>query len=171
MDTEKARTNILKKTVKYIFSICKKIQLNINNRKIRTKTIYLYVFCVLVPVLVTNIFIIGNTLKASHDEGEKNMNNIADSVGHDISTSIEGAAYITVDLYASNAISSFLENKYDNAGEFLREYNRVFDNYVFYASSKNLTRLSAKSTDFKKKSVLFLLQPLISHESLFKCSM
>ncbi len=138
MGCEKSRYPIFKKIKKYIRTVYERVLLNINNRKIRAKTIYLYVFCVMVPVLVTNIFIIGNAVKASHDEGVENINNIADSVAHDISSSLESAAYLTVDIYASNSIYKFLDTYYNNNGKFLQAYNRVFENYVFYASSKHL---------------------------------
>ncbi|HWT74095.1 MAG TPA: histidine kinase [Mobilitalea sp.] len=129
---------MIKKTANFIRRKVKKLQLNMNNRKISTKTFYLYIFCVLVPVLVTNTFIIGNTLKASSDEGRKNMNNIVNSVMHDITSSLENAVFVTVDLYACSSIYKFLDTRYENSGEFFTEYNRVFDNYVFFSSSKHL---------------------------------
>lgn len=138
MNFKKAGNNIFKKVVKYIRSEGRKRQLNMNNKKISTKTFYLYIFCVLVPVLVTNIFIIGNTLRASGDESRDNMNNIVESVMHDIASSAENAVYVTVELYASNSIYKFLDTRYDNSRVFFQEYNKVFENYVFYASSKHL---------------------------------
>lgn len=138
MGYEEVRNNIFKKAVKHIRSEYKRLQLNNNNRKIRTKIIYLYVFCVLVPVLVTNTFIIGNVLKTAQDEEKENINNVADSVALDISSSFENAVYVTVDLYASNSITKFLDTQYYSDGEFLQEYKRVFENFVFYASSKRL---------------------------------
>lgn len=135
---KKARMNIFKKAAAHIRTECKKLQLNINNRNIRTKTVYLYVFCVLVPVLITNFFVIGNTLKASHDEEKENIKNITESVAHDISSSLENAVYVSVDLYASDSIYKFLDTQYKNSGEYLQYYNNVFENYIFYASSKHL---------------------------------
>ncbi|MGB8451039.1 MAG: histidine kinase [Anaerocolumna sp.] len=138
MEAEKVRKNIFKKAARLIRTIGNKLQHDINNRNIRTKTIYLYVFCVMVPVLVTNIFVIGNAIKASHDEEKENIKNITDSVAHVISSSLENAVYVTVDLYASNSIYRFLDTQYRSNGEYLQGYNRVFENYIFYASSKHL---------------------------------
>jgi two-component system sensor histidine kinase YesM len=89
-------------------------------------------------VLVTNSIIIGNTLKAVHDERIENINNIADAVAYDMSSSMENAAYVTVDLYASNSISSFLDEQYESDSAFVKAYNKVFENYVFYSSSKRM---------------------------------
>ena len=113
-------------------------QRDMNNRKIKTKTIYLYLFCVLVPVVVTNTFVIGSILGALHQEAEENMNNITDSVAMDITSALESAVYVTIDLYTSDAICSFLDHPYKNSTEYFQAYNRVFENYVFYASSKHL---------------------------------
>lgn len=111
---------------------------SVNNKKIRTKTIYLYVFCVLVPVLVTNVFIIGNMMEISNKEMQDNMNNIADSIAQDIHSSLENAVYVTVDLYVNNSIYNFLDSSYRNSAEYFEKYNRIFNNYVFYATSKHL---------------------------------
>lgn len=132
------RSRIYLKSVKYFKSKYKEIQFFINNQKIKTKTIYLYVFCVLVPVLITNLIIIGSSIEATRKERMKNMNNIADSVIYDINSSFEDAVYVTMDLYVSSSIYNFLDTQYKNRGEFFQVYNRVFDYYVFYASSKNI---------------------------------
>lgn len=126
------------KAISGIRLIYNQLQHMINNRKIRTKTIYLYLLCVMVPVLVTNTFIIGSTLQASKQEERESINNTADSVAHDISSSIENAVYVSVDLYTSDSISNFLEQQYNEWEKFLKAYRRVFDNYVFYAASKHL---------------------------------
>ncbi|HEX3075702.1 MAG TPA: sensor histidine kinase [Lachnospiraceae bacterium] len=110
----------------------------INNQKIRTKMLYLYLFCVLVPVLVTNIFIIGNMMEISKKEMQDNINNIAESIAQDINSSLENAVYVTVDLYVNNSIYNFLDKSYRNSTDFIKGYNKVFDNYVFYATSKHL---------------------------------
>jgi two-component system sensor histidine kinase YesM len=138
MKDKKSNYPVPKKIKKFIRAWYEKVLSHINNRNIRIKTIFLYVFCVLVPVLVTNTFVIGNALKASHDESVDNINNIADSIANDISSFFENAVYLTVDIYASNSIYKFLDTRYTSNGKFLQEYNKVFDNYVFYASSRRL---------------------------------
>jgi two-component system, sensor histidine kinase YesM len=132
------KDNMLKKAPNHKSTSGNRLQRSINNRKIRSKTFYLYVFCVLIPVLVTNMFVIGNAVKASFDERKSNINNIVDSVSHDISSSLESGANLTVYVYASNSICKFLDDQYESDGEFFTAYNRVFENYVFYASSKNI---------------------------------
>lgn len=110
----------------------------LNNKKIRTKIIYVYIFCVMVPTLVTNIIILGSSIKLSKEEQKNNINNIADSISHDIVKSLESAVYVTVDLYASDSICNFLDCNYESDIEYYQRYRTVFDNYVFYASSKHL---------------------------------
>ncbi len=102
------------------------------------KIIYVYIFCVMVPTVVTNIIILGSSIKLSREEQINNINNIADSVSHDIVKSLESAVYVTVDLYASDSICNFLDRNYESDTEYFQRYRAVFDNYVFYASSKHL---------------------------------
>ena len=123
---------------KYFFWFTKKAQSSIDNRRIKTKTTYLYVFCVMLPVLVTNAFIIGTIVSAIHEEEEKNINNIANSVTQELSSILESAAYASVDLYTSTSINNFLDAEYVNQLHYFKEYNKVFSNYMFYSTSKYL---------------------------------
>jgi len=116
----------------------KKIQTNFNNKKIKSKTYYLYVFCVLLPVLVTNILIINYALKASADEKRKNINNIVEAVKYEFVSSFESAVFVIIDVYANASIYNFLDAQYPTDGSYLDAYNRVFNNYVFNASTKFL---------------------------------
>lgn len=115
-----------------------RLQAVINNKKIKTKTFYLYVFCVLLPVLVTNILIINYAFIAARDEKDKNINNIVDSVIYEITSSLESAVFVIIDVYANASIYNFLDAHYDNDGSYLNAYNRIFNNYVFNASTKFL---------------------------------
>ncbi len=126
------------KALKLMKVLWEKLQNGIDNKKIRMKTVYLYVFCVMVPVLITNIIVVGNILKASRDEANNTMNNIVEAVSQDISSALESAAYISMDLYANDSICKFLDTDYISPLDFYQAYNRVFENYVFYASSRHL---------------------------------
>lgn len=126
------------KAKEFIHTKMKDFEFGINNRKIKTKTIFLYVFCVMIPIIVTNFIIITNILEATRKEERDNIENIASSIAMDITSSLESAVYVTVDIYASASIYNFLDTDYKNQIEFLQAYNRVFENYVFYASSKHL---------------------------------
>jgi two-component system sensor histidine kinase YesM len=77
-------------------------------------------------------------LEVSRKEEQQNINNTADSIARDITSSLESAVYVTVDLYASASVYNFLDTYYSNEIEYFDAYNRVFENYVFYASSKHL---------------------------------
>ncbi len=138
MNCKNSKYHVLKQLKKYFYTFYERLLFQINNRNIKAKTIFLYIFCVLVPVLITNIFVIGNAMKGAYNEETENINNIANSVSNDISSFLENAAYLTVDIYASNSIYKFLDTRYTSNSKFLQEYNKVFDNYVFYASTKYL---------------------------------
>lgn len=138
MSKGEADKNLVSKFAGSIRNKIRRLQFNMNNRKIRAKTIYLYIFCVLIPVLVTNIFIIGNAMSASNKEKRENMNNISESVAHDVSSALASAANLTVFVYASDSIYRFLDAQYESDSEFFLAYNRAFENYVFYASSKHM---------------------------------
>lgn len=136
MSCKEEGNRILKKAGSLIYSKINRLQLGINNKKIKTKTIYLYVLCVLLPVLVTNALIINYTSMASRDEKRMNINNIVESVKYEITSSFDSAVYVIIDIYANASIYNFLDTKYANHGSYLNAYNRIFNNYAFNASSK-----------------------------------
>lgn len=109
-----------------------------NNKSVKVKIIYVYILCVLVPTIVTNVLVLGSSIRLSARERNTNINNIADSVSHDIVKALESAVYITVDLYTSISINDFLDRQYETDGDYYDKYSAVFNNYVFYASSKHL---------------------------------
>ncbi|MDF2485225.1 MAG: histidine kinase internal region [Herbinix sp.] len=138
MKVGKAEKRNKKNAIKKIQMYWVKLQNKLNYKTIRTKTIYLYLFCVMVPVLVTNIIVVGNLLKASRDEADETMNNIVEAVSQDITAALESATYISMDLYTNDAICKFLDTYYTSRPDFYQAYNGVFENYVFYASSRHL---------------------------------
>jgi two-component system sensor histidine kinase YesM len=123
------------------------LQANINNKKIKNKITLVYIFCVLFPVIVTNIVILGISIKASEDDKRDNINKIITSISHEITSSFENASYVTAVLYASSSITNFLEKRYQSPTDYLRAYNNVFDNYVFYSSSKHIVSNSTLYSD------------------------
>lgn len=130
---------MIKEKVKYTFFKWFQVLLGIlNQKKIKTKILYVYIFCVLVPTVVTNAIILGSSIQLSKKEQANQINNIADSVVHDITKSLESAVFVTVDLYTSDSICNFLDYNYLSHTEYFQRYRTVFDNYVFYASSKHL---------------------------------
>lgn len=138
MSLRRAGISIKHKAVDLIKREMGLLQARFNNQRIKTKTIYLYVFCVLLPVLVTNILIIGYALTAARDEKRKNINNIADSVIYEMTSSLESAVFVIIDIYANSSIYNFLDTHYASDGSYLNAYNRIFNNYVFNASTKFL---------------------------------
>ena len=110
----------------------------LNNKKIKSKITYVYILCVLLPTVVTNLILLGSSFRLYINERNININNIADSVSHDIVKALESAVYVTVDLYTSASINDFLEKNYKTDSDYFENYRTVFDNYVFYASTKHL---------------------------------
>lgn len=138
MGRQGLRNGIFQRNSKWIQNIFNNLLALLNNKRIKEKIFYVYILCVLVPTIVTNVIILGSSLRMSVNERKTNINNIADSVSHDIAKSLESAVYVTVDLYTSASISDFLDRQYETDGDYYEKYSTVFSNYVFYASSKHL---------------------------------
>ena len=113
-----------------------RIQRFINNQKIKKKIIYLYVFCVLVPVLVTNTFVIKLFIDAARVDKERNMDHMVETVAQYLLDAIESAQYLSYDIYSSYPMNEFLDTRYKDSIEYFDRYRQMFENYTFYTGSR-----------------------------------
>ena len=136
MEYEKSKHKVINKIEKCFQIIIKRVEMRINNRKIKVKIIYLYIFCVMIPVFVTNTFVIKNFMEVARHEEQQNIDNVVESASQYLISSIESALYLSYDLYSSYSINNFLDTSYKTIIDYLQQYKQIFNNYTFYASSK-----------------------------------
>ena len=80
---------------------------------IRRKLIVLFVFCVLLPLFVTD-GVIMYLVRQDEDARERyEMSNIASAVEADLRSAVEGAVKPTTGLLINRAISEFLDKEYE----------------------------------------------------------
>lgn len=118
---------------------CSKWQL-INNLKIRTKLIIIYVFCVIIPMLVTDTIIITNMSQSAKREQIADMTKQLEGLEYTLRDAIEGCVAVSKDLYADKILNKFLDTQYASNSAYYREYNRLLQNNVirFYYTSQKI---------------------------------
>ncbi|HEX3076999.1 MAG TPA: hypothetical protein VHQ24_09060, partial [Lachnospiraceae bacterium] len=121
-----------------------------DNRKIRSKVFYVYLLCVLVPVLATNTVIIASMLRSARIEQKEIAKRIADSVEHSIVSALDSAVYITIDLFTNKSVYKFLDMQYTRSTDYYSEYSAISQSYMFSGTTKelikNMTLFSDNST-------------------------
>ena len=97
-----------------------------DNLKIRNKFYLFYMLCVLLPLVITDsyiVYVIGNSeRRASQHE----MENVANAVQNSFYNSVDYAASLGKNIYASQYIEDFLDKKYADNLEYVDAYQKLF---------------------------------------------
>lgn len=115
----------------------------INNLKIRNKLAIIYVFCVLIPVIVTNWVVISAiTSNASNQEAIR-MQNVMDRIKYNIQSEMEGCISIASNLYTDKVINQFLIRDYTSNLEYFSDYKGTLQNNVlrYYYNSQKINQI------------------------------
>lgn len=122
-----------------------------NNQKLKTKFLFIYVFCILIPLSVSNFIIIYIVIDSEKKQSYKIAENTADAIHYKISNTIDDALSITIKMYTNKILNDFLDKDFENNVDFYNEYiqltkNKILDtdygqyisNYIFYSNNSSL---------------------------------
>lgn len=110
-------------TIKRIIRV---LEQYLDNISIKKKFMQLYIFCVLVPLIITDsvvLYIVGSmeSQRQAHE-----MANIASTVSYNISTLVENAGEIAKSMYTNKRVDSFLAKQYESTSDYYAEYQKFF---------------------------------------------
>ena len=111
--------------------ILDKIADRMNNLRIRKKLYLLYVFCVLVPLIITDSVIIAIVVGADRSSLRHELENIASSVQYNLDTSIESAVNAAKSLYINPYVYEFLDRTYDSDLDYFTQYWNTTNRMLF----------------------------------------
>lgn len=122
--------------------LLKKIEISMDNFKIKKKLYIMYLLCVLVPLIVTDTLVI--TLVAHSVEVSKRheMEDVANTVKYYFINCINNADSMTKSIYTSKHIDTFLEQKFYNPIDYMNGYQE-FQKNIQFATGVNSNRLTA----------------------------
>lgn len=110
-------------TIKRIIRV---LEQYLDNISIKKKFIQLYIFCVLVPLIITDsvVLYIAGSMESQRQAHE--MANIASTVSYNISTLVENAGEIAKSMYTNKRVDSFLAKQYESTSDYYAEYQKFF---------------------------------------------
>ncbi len=114
----------------------------LDNYKLNTKMYAMYIFCVLLPIIVTNALVFGLVTSADRAEKERNLENVAEAVAYSMNSYIDSAVYITKDIYINRVIHNFLDKQYETLVDYYTAYEKLKSNYTLHT---NLGQKNAKA--------------------------
>lgn len=111
--------NIIEKFIKVL-------ERYMDNLSIKKKFIQLYIFCVLLPLIITDsvVLYIVDSMESQRQYHE--MANVANAVSYNISALVENAGEIAKSMYTNRRMNTFLEKQYESTSDYYAEYQNFF---------------------------------------------
>lgn len=105
-----------------------RFQKKMDDYELKKKMSFLYLFCVLFPLLVTDSVIVYNFVEAEASQQEYEMENIASAVQYRFFENIEPAARMARNIYTRRDVDEFLEKNYVSALDYYTRYQNFTKN-------------------------------------------
>lgn len=107
--------NFLKKLEKKLIRI-------LNQYRIHTKLVFLFVICVILPIIVIDLTLFGLTFRAEYSKTTHEMETIATAVSLDFLERIDYAEMISNRFYINSGMNDYLEKEYQSASDYYDSY-------------------------------------------------
>ncbi|MDF2484326.1 MAG: hypothetical protein K0R46_494 [Herbinix sp.] len=99
-----------------------------NNLNIRSKLLLLYVFCVLIPIILTDAIIM-YTVSGNYKESQlRDLQHAMERVEYNLGENIAACTMFTNNMYTDSLLDKFLNKQYSSFNEYYDEYNKMLDN-------------------------------------------
>lgn len=95
----------------------------LDNFKLRSKFYLVYIFCVLLPVIATDVIVVSLVVTSQNAERASNEISIAEAAKYSLESSIGSAVELTKSVYASQALNEFLETEFTSPYIYFTKYN------------------------------------------------
>ncbi|MCR5267694.1 MAG: sensor histidine kinase [Lachnospiraceae bacterium] len=105
-----------------------------NCLKLNQKLKLLFLFCVLIPMMITDVIILANVYKSVAYDVETEMEQTARSVEYVLQNHMEYPANIAHNLYKSRVIEDFLNEQYKSPYDYYDAYYRLESGLMFDAA-------------------------------------
>lgn len=97
-------------------------QEKLDNYELKKKMYFLFLFCVLFPLIVTDSVIVYNFLDAERSQRKHEMENISNAVQYSFYNNIDSVARIAKSIYMNKSIDEFLGREYENPLDYVTNY-------------------------------------------------
>lgn len=97
-------------------------QEKLDNYELKKKMYFLFLFCVLFPLIVTDSVIVYNFLDAERSQRKHEMENISNAVQYSFYNNIDSVARIAKSIYMNKSIDEFLGREYENPLDYVTSY-------------------------------------------------
>ena len=103
-------------------------KISINNLRIRTKLLLVYLFCVLLPIILTDVYILSTVNHNSIENRKRDLANVLERIEYNLNETINGCILFTNNLYRDRLLDAFLSKQYVNSSDYYEEYYKLLKN-------------------------------------------
>lgn len=116
----------------------------LNNYSIKSKLMIIYLFCVLIPMIVTNSIVYITVKINAVKEQRINMEHTIDRVKFDLGTVLDDCLLVSNHLYSDITLNDFITQRYDNLVKYYEKYNYLLRNNVisYYYNSQHVYQVT-----------------------------
>ena len=95
----------------------------LNNLKLHNKFVIMYIFCVIIPLVITDTIVFYSMFSKEYNNRRFEMNNVAIGYQNVMSSMINYDINIINAISENKALRQFLDRDYENSGEYMIAYN------------------------------------------------
>ena len=103
-----------------------RIENTLDNFTVKRKLLIVYVFCMIVPLVITDSVILGIVLKSEQRARLHEMENIVNAVEYNLLSEADSASKYAKSIYISKYIDNFLNRQYGSDLEYVAHYQKLF---------------------------------------------
>lgn len=138
MDRKDARSYNKKNFLKfYVQKLLEKLAEQMDNYNVKKKLYILYIFCVLLPLIITDSVILTIIVRANRVSHRYELQNAAEAVKHYMTTSVNNAVTIANNIYMNKFINNFMNEKYESTLNYYNNYLKCMQYSLFKSSIRN----------------------------------
>lgn len=103
-----------------------KLQNRLDNCSIRKKFSYLYILCILLPLIITDSMVVFIFIRSENNLRDREMENAARAVQYNISSTVEEAAAFAKRISMNKLVNEFLNKQFADTYEYVSSYYDFF---------------------------------------------
>ena len=109
----------------------------LDNLRIRQKLMLIQIFCVLLPLLITDSVIITLIINEEKRVAMQEIENIADSVKYTLSDSIDNALGLMQNIYVNRYVNEFLTSDFASPADYYDQYTHFIKDSLYAVGVSN----------------------------------
>lgn len=127
--------------------IREKLDVYLNNLKIKRKIFLLYFYCVMLPLVLTDTVICGMFIHDEKEAREVRLKNMVKSVEYMMNSAADEAAALSDNIYFNKYINEFLNKEFSSGLDYYNQYQELLKDSLFDSSLGTSNAIITMYTD------------------------